>query len=545
MFVQSPVDVVCLLWGGSYNLPFRIRAGKIYPILSPNGSSIIVISHSQGLRFVWRGGLPLKPSSIPQDSIPHNKESNSLILIDSDEEQTEPTTLASQYQDPVFEQEEDEHDDSEPYEAIIQTLDLPLASGAGQQAIADGLSVTFTSRADNEEDSQDDETMSDDVQPAKTSTTASAAWDILVASHYTNLSGLLLIFRAPLDTSGSALDIENTQNIMPWRIQYLASPAIHIEFNPSLFPAQAHSNILISDRKGYVRVFNCLLRSDWDERSWILSLTVFSRQPPIGRSSRKSIIDARWIWRGKGIVVLLEDGEWGIWDLETSESKETKGSVSQSPFPFAVTGWVGSNSRPSKLRINHIDKTEGTSSNLNPMTPGTRKVKQTSLFTGSVNPSRVQADGGLCVVPATDVSASRTDDDTLLIWYDDKIVVIPSILTHWRAKVKGSGNLFGTGAIGEPHEISNVQSKGEERREISICPKASRPSKRAAWKADILIVAEHNILIVAPPLDTPATPSKSEVATPSALVDRHLLAEGKLDIEGVDRILTGMTNGTH
>ncbi|KAI4165041.1 MAG: hypothetical protein LQ342_001317 [Letrouitia transgressa] len=578
---------------------------------------------------MWRGGLPLKPGSISQDSISHNKkESKSLILIDSDEEQTEQTTLASQHEDPIFEQEEDEHDESEPYEAITQTLDIPLgldilsfsfppihttlnqssldslprifsqklvmafacsdysvrlltlpltppshqtkqtlaarnysiplngqighfqeqifliASGAGQQAIADGLSVTFTSHADIEEDFQDDETMSDDVQPATTSTKAPMAWDILVASHYTNLSGLLLIFRTPLDASGSELDIENAQNVMPWKMQFLASPAMHIEFNPSLYPAQAHSNILIADRKGYVRIFNCLSRSDRDERSWILSLTVFSQLPPIGRGTRKSILDARWIRRGKAIVVLLEDGEWGIWDLETIESKETRGTVSQSPFPFAVAGSVGSNSRPSKPGINHVDKTEGTSSNLIPMTPGTRKVKQKSLFTGSANSSRVQADGGLCVVPATDVSTNRTNDDTLLLWYDDKIAVIPSILTHWRTKVRGSGNLFGTGAIGEQHEISNVQSNGEERREMSICPNAGRSSKRPAWKANVLIVAEHNIIIVAPPLDAPATSSKSEVATPSALADRHLLAEGKLDIEGVDRILTGMTNGT-
>ncbi|KAL9036193.1 MAG: hypothetical protein Q9214_006246 [Letrouitia sp. 1 TL-2023] len=578
---------------------------------------------------MWRGGLPLKPSSISQDSISHNKkESNSLILIDSDEEQTEPTTLASQYKDPIFEQEKDEHDESEPYEAVIQTLDLSLgldvisisfppihttsnrssldslprifsqklviafacsdysvrlltlplsppshqtkqslvvrnysvplngqighfheqifliANSASQQAIVDGLSVTFTSRADNEEDFQDDETMSDDVQPATTSTKASVAWDILVASHYTSLSGLLLIFRTPLDASGSELDIKNAQNIMPWKMQYLASPAMHIEFSPSLYPAQTHSNILIADRKGYVRVFNCLSRSDPDERSWILSLTVFSQQPPIGQSIRKSILGARWIRRGKAIVVLLEDGEWGIWDLERTESKEIKGSVSQSPLPFAVAGWVGSSSRPSKSGINHTDRAEGISSNLMPMTPGTRKVKQKSLFTGSVNSSRVQADGGLCVIPASDVLTNRTDDDTLLLWYDDKIAVIPSILTHWRTKVKGSGNLFGTGAIGEPHEISNVQSKGEERREMSICPRAGRSSKKSAWKANILIVAEHYILIIAPPLDAPATSSKSEVATPSALADRHLLAEGKLDIEGVDRILTGMTNGT-
>ncbi|KAL9615499.1 MAG: hypothetical protein Q9167_000012 [Letrouitia subvulpina] len=618
-----------------YNLPFRTQAGKTYPILSPNGSSIIVISHPQGLRLVWRGGLPLKPSLISQDSNSHNrKESSSLILIDSDEEQTEPATLASQYKDPVFEQDEDEHDELEPYEAIVQTLDLPLgldvlsisfppihaianrssldslppifsqklviafacsdysvrlltlplappshqtkqslvarnysfplngqlgylheqifliASGASQQAIADGLSVTFTSRVDNEEEFQDDETMSDDVQPAMsehvrpTSIQATMAWDILVASHYTNLSGLLLIFRTPLNASGSELDFENAQNIMPWRMQYLASPATNIEFNPSLYPAQAHSNILIADKKGYARVFNCLSRSDHNERSWILSLTVFSQQPPIGRSTRKSILGARWIRRGKAIVVLLEDGEWGIWDLEGIGSKEIKGSVSQSPFPFAIAGWVGSSSRPSKSGINHMDKTESTSSNLIPMTPGTRKVKQKNLFTGSVQSSRVQADGGLCVVPATDVLNNRTDDETLLLWYDDKIIVIPSILTHWRTKVKGSGNLFGTGVIGEPHEISNVHTRGEERREISIIPKAGRSSKRSAWKADILIVAEHYILIVAPPLDNPATSSKPEVAAPSALADRHLLAEGKLDIEGVDRILTGMTNGT-
>ena len=599
---------------------------------------------------MWRGGRPLKHRHESQIKKADKKEtSSSVILIDSDEDEPESSLPDSGVLPPEFEQDEAEYDEQNPYEPIVQTLDLPLgldvmciafpplaststqstmgslpkifsqklvvvlgcsdcsirllmlplnppshqakelqaarnsltptngqaglfneqifliASGTGQQSIPDSVSVTFTSHVHHTDEDTIMMQGDEGAEPGFSQSSIasySTSWDLLIASHYANISGSLIVHRVPLTIDSSGFDAETVQHSISWRIQHLASPAIHIEFNPSIYPAKSHSNLLVADAKGYVRILDSFGNSTADQGSWLVHLAAGFGPSSSIRARRRPIRSARWIRGGKAIVVLLEDGEWGIWDLGKS--------LTMGPLPlFAINGWIGT---PFDISKNDTDYTEtakerSSKPKIIPMTPGTRKIKQKSLFTGasSARPSQPTnpgpSAGGLAVLPTNKGLPNRTDDESLLLSHGDKLILIPSILTHWQNKTKASGNLFGAGAQGEAREISKSNTPLHQRTDISLFPSQSRHTTTA----DVMIVSEHGIEIVAPPLTTTTTTTASSAAAAAAAAgklavvgrsnlistsassvdrDKHLLSKGELDVDGMDRILNGMTNGT-
>ena len=389
-----------------------------------------------------------------------------------------------------------------------------------------------------------------------------SSWDLLIASHSADMSGLLLIHRISILPDGSGLDTEGSGSIEPWRKQSLASPAKAISFNTSIYPAPRHSQLLVAEGKGPVRIFDCFSKAGAGHGSWLISL-----YPPWGGLStnacrRKGLLTAQWVLGGKAIAVLLDDGGWGIWEIEDSgpETKELNhgrqalfypsGSTPSSLpgmsfFNFSIGGWIGNSSvgkeasKSSSVEIR---------SQLAPMTPATRKIRQESLFTGPAIKSSSPARGGIVVCSAVDNLKSRKDDETLLLWHGNSITKIPSLLTYWQSKVRGSGNLFGNGVQGQPTELNNIHLGGELRSDVSLIPaiQGAEINTKAGGQNSILIAGEHRITIITPPLLEPPPPkapvkSRPEVRSPTA--DQAMLDKGKLDVEGIDTILASMSNG--
>lgn len=116
-----------------YNLNRRIHDVKTYPVLSPQGASILLYGHENGVTVVWRGGRRLKPARPqPPRSNPANKPNGSsgtsddaVMILDSDEEET-PTLPTAFVDRPEFENEAVE--DSAGYPEVVQTLDLSLGT---------------------------------------------------------------------------------------------------------------------------------------------------------------------------------------------------------------------------------------------------------------------------------------------------------------------------------------------------------------------------------------------------------------------------------
>lgn len=590
---------------------------------SPNGSKIIVYGYEQGIRFVWRGGKPLKSEPQSSDTRPNGIGNEVIDLDSSDDDHNQ----IEAYEDhPVYEDEEEEYDPAEPYESTIQTLELPLgvevlhlafphlpadihrasipallsqkiivaaacsdcsirlitlpltppspqskarpqlrnatatlgvgktlygeqmivlSSGVTHQSVPKGVSISITAASS---DDPEDEDMDMDRGTSSRHTSRSRSrsrlgtdqtWDLLVASHSTDLSGLLLIHRIPLVAEGTSL---STELHIPWRTQHLASRAVTVDFSTAIYPSMRHSQILIAEEKGAVRILDCLPQSNAMQASWLVSMYTGFETTQNVVPRRIPILSARWVLGGKAILVLQADGKWGIWNHEGAGPKPTNAVNASSRIidglltGFAIEGWVGDILKSKPLLKNSSGKNEGRSK-LAPMTPSTRKIKQDALFTGPTVQSDGPIRGGLDVVPASDVSDSRPDDESVLLWHGSNIVVIPSFYTHWQNKIRGSGNLFGSGAKGEPKVINNIQLGGES------CTKVSLLSIQNQKQANILVTGEKRLLIVTPPLKEPETSASLAPPMRATQVDQQMLEQGELDIDGMDRIMSGMANG--
>lgn len=437
---------------------------------------------------------------------------------------------------------------------------ITLSSGTTHQSIPKGVSISMTAALPEDTEEMDMEDVDEDImsRPLSRHTSRSQSvsrpgkdqsWDLVVASHSADLSGLLLIHRIPL-LEGTRMSDEMH---MPWQKEYLASPAVSANFCSALYPSPRHSQLLIADTKGAVRLYDCLPKSTARRGSWLFSLYTDFETPENSLPRRKPILDAQWVLGGKAILVLQADGKWGIWDYEghgpiptqpsTSPTNKSAGLLST----YALEGWI-SNSLTPQSHIKASNARMDGRSKLAPMTPSTRKMKQDALFsTPSHHVSNRPARGGLYVVSVPETISVRPDDESVLLWYDTTAIVIPSLFTHWQNKVRGSGNLFGSGAKGEPKTISNIRLGGEHCNGMSLLSKtqAKVSAKDNSSQIPILVTGEKRLLIIAPPLkgaETPDAVSPSEEVVPSTL-DQQLLAKGELDVGGMDRILARMSNG--
>ncbi|SLM36564.1 conserved hypothetical protein [Lasallia pustulata] len=636
----------------SYELPHRIHTTNVYPIAAPNGSTIVLYGYEHGLRILWRGGRPLKKALKKKEEKPKaNGISNDVVMIiDSDDEQP-PSRPAQPYQDePEFEDEEDEYDSTEPYQTIVQTLDLLLGtevlhmavpqlppdldpttgsvpsilsqkvviaaacsdcsirlitlplcppspaskarselrnnvslgnagngmwgdkmvvipSNIGHQSIPCSVSITFSPQDTGDAVMDDSEVEGEPEARARSTLRApsrgrsrsrsqqagNGEWDLLVASHSSELSGVLLIYRLPISVDRHGSSTLSAEHIVPWRTKHLPSPAASISFSSSLYPSKRHMRLLVAETRGAVRVYEPLATPSASDGEWQVSLYPGFENSLIGVPKRKSIIDSRWVLGGKAIIVLLTDGEWGIWDPENAGPKakdqlgQSRSSSKSSPTDFAIGDWMEL-ATASTLPKSSSGKTDS-KSRLAPMTPHTRKVRQEALFSGSTSLSSTLAvQGGITIIPAGGhFSNRRADDETILLWYGGNIITIPSLITHWQDKVTGSGNLFGTGAMGQVKEISNVNLGGELRNGVTIIPRhlGKRDTATAAADPlpDIIVTGETRLLIIAAPLPEPKQTNTFAQAEQPAAADQRLLARGELDVGGMERILASMANG--
>ena len=402
------------------------------------------------------------------------------------------------------------------------------------------------------------------------------AWELIVAAHSSDITGLLTIIRVPLVTSGKKSSISD-QEIYPVQTQYLPFPATSLAFNPSHYPSYAHGQILLADAKGTVRIYNTLpnCKSRFDrpsvnnQGSWLATFySPFDDSMPATEKGfvmprRKRIIDAQWSLTGTHIVVLVADGEWGVWDIEATgpgaEAGLTRGVFGGGVTRFAVRGFVGDNAiGPKSNSSGRVDDhTTKEIRRLAPLTPKTRKVKQETLFTGPALSSAVPAltRGGMYLSAAPKSATARSREESLLLWYGDALYAIPSLMTYWQ-RVANSTNKnrenFNAGTLKGPSimQLTSLSTSGELITSFSLIPAVVSSH---GLQHDVLISAEQRLVMLCP--SEPQKGSSAELGRlfdrskqemieyDATRVDQDLLARGELDITGVDRLLDGLSNG--
>jgi hypothetical protein len=429
------------------------------------------------------------------------------------------------------------------------------------------------------------------------------AWCALIASTSPTAGGLLLVHQLLL-TSDRALTTLSESHCLLQR-QHFRSPlsASRIYFNPSPYPAERHSNILITfPDSGCVKVFQALPdsssahpRGRRGSTATMDSTTSSSRLPSLSATRpgkllltlytgfvespesvpsarRKRILDAAWVLGGRAVLVLLEDGEWGVWDIEGAGPPSTLnqnlfrgqdnvcgiqgGAWTRFSFKGFITPLVDEAPRLQQVEANDVKPGK-----LAPMTPHTRKVRSDGLFRGNTSGTPSAAtpstftQGCISVTEhgAANPSSTTTPvNESILLSLGNTNLSIPSLLSLWRIESTGKGSLDSSGIL-RPSPFTALQLGGEQQKSIAALPQSSNtaPSSpfglRSGRPTDVLISTDSRLIMLVSPISEPlvSAPVSQGTGLVSAAVDTDqlLLRQGDLDIDGMDRILDSMTNG--
>lgn len=489
-------------------------------MLSPQGATILIYGHENGITIVWRGGRPFKEvtkeaergSTAKQNG--NKPPADAVMIIDSDEEDAAPAGKGASFVDePQF---EDSIDEDAPYPEITQTLDLEFGTAvyhlaslpmtpctaddaawegaeilkdkivfaascatrevflitlplvppspqskarpelqesllagkagngkwgetmtllAGQTRHSDGLAMTLVKSKTSDRSKSSERSGSASRAPTR----------VVVAAHSSDASGALRLWDVPLDASS-----KTGRRIEPFQTEYLPRPLKAVSFNPT------HTTQLLCNASPVaVRIYDYALPSMPDDMSegpfpcqgsWLISF-----YPPFIRptASRKPILAASWIANGRAVLVLLADGQWGIWDIygvspqasNTLFDKPGSGIRGDALTHFNVSGYVEGTS---PLRNPASQRASGNGSEFVPMTPHSRRDALTTTY----GPGRLATVQGGIVVTPLPASTSTTADESIALWIGglEHVFVIPGVLKFWDAQIrKGAGggvNLF-------------------------------------------------------------------------------------------------------
>jgi hypothetical protein len=288
--------------------------------------------------------------------------------------------------------------------------------------------------------------------------------------------------------------------------------------------------------------------------------TASKSSPSTTVARRKRIIDAQWVLGGNAVMVLLSNGEWGVWDIEGAGPGSRRGILGSDVgkqsicgggvTAWAISGWIDGPTVKASMAKSSSSRREGTSK-FAPMTPGTRKMGQEALFSG-VDVHGEYLNGRIVVVPLPKSGSTSSDNESVILWHETSIISINSLYAHWEAELRklsgdGTGNLFGnTSSISNrPLKLDGINLWGENVTAVSLSlmlPNYDKNAQARGPVSEVVIGAEHRLIFLTKKDNVTAInltrdDEEAEVSMPT---DRQLLAIGDLDVNGIDRMLENM-----
>ncbi|KAL5116780.1 hypothetical protein ACEQ8H_005261 [Pleosporales sp. CAS-2024a] len=429
------------------------------------------------------------------------------------------------------------------------------------QSIARGVTMTWTSRNEpRPQDVSDNDVDMDGAEDAgatpprrqrrpqsrsRSDDQGQEGFDVLVASHSTELGGLLKIWRFQL--TDTWLNVAHP--VAPYRTVNLRKHASRVAFSTAQYPKRRHSQLLITDVTGTARVYDIFAPAKRRAHGASIEAGAFTHTfrssfesvknnayaPPV-LAARKPIIDAHWVSDGRHILTLLADGEWGLWDVDRSGP-----SPPVDPLAFSLRGYVGTTEKESSASGASSPKRSARNS-LAPMTPNTRRRKEENLFKGSPSVTASTPRGGITVASSPSPN-SAASEESVIIWYGSEIYRIADLAKFWaRTASASSGNSLPSPSL---TQIQDVSLYGETITSISQFDTTSQAS-RMAIPRDLLISAEHRLVILTGAgkssgrdLD-PRFSQEQKESDEARRADQALLSHGALDLGGMDRLLDDM-----
>jgi len=377
-----------------------------------------------------------------------------------------------------------------------------------------------------------------------------------VAVGTSDFSGKLCLYRVPILTNEDKSFFRT--ECLPIQSHYLSGFSTSISFNTSSSSSERHALLLIADVKGYLRVYDPFASKSASTRitqdnnssqhgACVATLTASYRLPrdtaPTQPSlaHRKKILDAQWLRDGHSIIALLEDGEWSIWDLDGASSQTSNKQLSP-PSEFVIRGFIGDAPESSSAAVDSRSKSQ-----LVPMTPNTRRVRQENLFSGpSVAQPGLAARGGISV--SSTVTAHGSVEESMTLWYNTAVYSIPSLTNLWQRSTSNNGRDTGSLHGSSLSRIDDLDLQGETINSVVQLP-PRQPRQLASGlgsfnaQRDLLVTAEHRTIILASARQhAPARPLFArEPESPTRRQDQVMLDRGDLDVGGMGRMLDSMT----
>ena len=490
------------------------------------------------------------------------------MIDDSDEEQAR-HDIRQDGDDSEFEAGEDEVDPDCPYPNIIQKVDVNLKTGVTQLAIP---SIPAAARTNAVSQYATFVAACSDGTQRVITFDLSPPTDVEVKQYGKEVSARALTFEAADslctavaakivlsdDEEGSRtsfLFVAVVSNYLRiYRIAMFNDPTLaentdvetheahlpHAVSNIGFHPSPSSAKLVLSDIGGAVRIYDPFAQpaaravNDSSAKrpgSWLISFLVPYITTHSHAAHRKRILDAKWVLSGRAVMLLLEDGQWGIWD--TQPPSDSARSLSD----FAISGYVGNHSETSLS-----SKPSRGSSRLAPMTPNTRQARTETFFAGPAQPVGVAPRGGISVSPSSYRSGQA--DESVVLWYNSDVFSISSLQTFWqRSQATITGNLLHAAGM---TRISDLNLANETITSISQLPRSVANSGvgQMNTQRDLLVAAEHRLII----LQTlrPTGPARQlfqdalAVRPAPSARDQRMLDAGELDVGGLDRMLDSM-----
>lgn len=409
---------------------------------------------------------------------------------------------------------------------------------------------TVTTLSGHEKPS-DSVSMTVDLDNTSTGKTRSVA-QIIIASASSELTGLLRLYKVPAREPQNRVD--------PFQRINLAALSKSISFNPSL-SGHRSNQLLVADKKGACRIYDykeLIITSDvnvggavLEHGTWLLSLYTRFQTPKTDSITsqangshtgfgRKCIIDAQWVSGGKAIVVLLADGEWGVWDIEGAgaSQSETRGLLgpqgvkSGSISEYTLSGYIDMGLKPRQ------PKPAQTTSKFAPMTPSTRK----SVDIFSSKPSNGAIRGQISVFDYPSSSPTHPPEESIVFWLGESYTQISSLSKYWathKDPTKGSGSIFNSSSNARMVRLEGVDLKDERCSGIEQIPNTSSSDS----PSDLILAGESRLAIIISSKQTSKDSKALVAAGRLALNERPPTNIGSLDVVGIDQALARMENG--
>ncbi|CAD0037921.1 unnamed protein product [Aureobasidium pullulans] len=355
----------------NYECPHRLNITKVYPLQSPRGADIIISGYDDGLHILWRGGRPLSTASrtvTERDKPRYEAEDEEL-----DEDEPYPsfaqelklsfgspvlhlalpnipqpsTTLQSRAQLPLLVKQRIVLAVA-CADASLRLITLPLtppsasakrngrlgaqicdlSPSSSSSAMARDVALTWT----NSSSLPAAEDQMDLDKPQQEASSANhEKLDLLVASSTSAHLETLTFYRIPIafnDLTGGK--IPNSVN--PFHAVPLSSSSQCLRFSTAQYPSRQHSRLLMADVKGTLKIYDPFATkgrpssrgtdASAEPGAWISAFNTAFQMPKgatsnyPGLAQRRKIVDVAWVSGAKAALVLLDRGEWGVWDIE-------------------------------------------------------------------------------------------------------------------------------------------------------------------------------------------------------------------------------------